>query len=139
MTSSAPALIDTDILSAILRSNPTILPSVRSYLDIHGQLSFSAITRYEILRGLKAKNADRQQNSFESFCAANSVLYLTNEVIVKASDIYADLYQRGELIGDADILIATTAMVADYALVTNNERHFNRILDLRVENWLRFS
>jgi predicted nucleic acid-binding protein len=41
------------------------------------------------------------------------------------------------LIGDADILIAATAIVADCALVTNNERHFNRIQDLRVENWLR--
>lgn len=89
--------------------------------------------------GPKAKNVDRQRSAFERFCAANSILYLTDEVVVKAADIYADLYQRGELIGDADILIAATAIVADYNLATNNERHFSRISDLRVENWLRSS
>lgn len=137
MTASAPVLIDTDTLSAILRRNPTVMQPVREYLNVHGRLSFSAITRYEILRGLKAKNASRQQGSFERFCAANSILYLTDEVIVKAAAIYADLYQRGELIGDADILIAATAITADYSLATNNERHFKRIADLRVENWLQ--
>jgi tRNA(fMet)-specific endonuclease VapC len=136
MTTSAPVLIDTDILSAILRRSPTVVQPTRDYLDVHDRLTFSVITRYEILRGLKAKNADRQQSSFERFCAASSVLYLTNEIIVKASDIYADLYRRGELIGDADILIAATAMIEDYSLATNNERHFSRIADLRVENWL---
>lgn len=139
MTSSEPVLVDTDILSAVLRRNPAVTQAARSYLDIHGQLSFSAITRYEILRGLKAKNASRQQISFEKFCAANSILYITEEVILKAADVYADLYQRGELIGDADILIAATAITADCSLATNNERHFSRISDLRTENWLRTS
>lgn len=139
MTSSAPVLVDTDILSALLRRNPAVIQTARGYLDVHGQRSFSAITRYEILRGLKAKNAGRQQISFEKFCAANSILYITEEAILKAADIYADLYQRGELIGDADILIAATAITADYSLVTNNERHFSRIPGLRIENWLQTS
>ncbi len=42
--------------------------------------------------------------------------------------------ERGELIGDADILIAATATAQDYSLVTNNKRHFDRVLDPRVEN-----
>lgn len=136
MTTSAPVLIDTDVLSAILRRQPTVIQRVRAYLEAHNRLSFSVITRYEVLRGLKAKNAERQQSAFERFCAASSILYLTEEVIVKAADIYADLYQRGELIGDADILIAATAVTAGYSLATNNERHFSRVADLRVENWL---
>jgi tRNA(fMet)-specific endonuclease VapC len=94
------------------------------------------ITRYEILRGLKARGATGQQRAFESFCATNSVLPLTDAVVVRAADIYANLHQRGELIGDADILIAATAMVEERTLVTNNRRHFDCVEDLRVENWL---
>lgn len=56
---------------------------------------------------------------------------------MKAADIYADLSARGELIGDADILIAATALAHGLGVVTNNEDHFRRIRDLRVENWLR--
>ena len=103
---------------------------------MYRRLTLSVITRYEILRGLKARNASRQQEAFEDFCAANAVLPLTEAVVVRAADIYADLHQRGELIGDADILIAATAMVEERSLVTNNRRHFDRVEDLRVENWL---
>ena len=65
------------------------------------------------------------------------VLPLTDEVVVRAADIYAALKQRGEPIGDADILIAATALDRGLAVVTNNEDHFRRISGLAVENWLR--
>lgn len=54
----------------------------------------------------------------------------------KASDIYADLRAQGEKIGDADILIAATALSWGFGVATNNERHFRRIQGLYVENWL---
>jgi tRNA(fMet)-specific endonuclease VapC len=60
---------------------------------------------------------------------------LTDDVILQAADIYADLYKRGELIADADILIAASALANSLGVVTNNERHFRRISGLHVENW----
>ena len=104
-----PALLDTDILSAIMRRNPVVLPQAREYLREHDCFTFSILTRYEILRGLKAKDANRQERAFESFCDANTVLPLSDDIIVQAATIYADLHRRGELIGDADILIGATA------------------------------
>jgi tRNA(fMet)-specific endonuclease VapC len=63
-------------------------------------------------------------------------LSITDEVVLRAADIYADLYKRGELIGDADILIAASALNG-YGIATNNEGHFRRINDLHGVNWLR--
>ena len=40
------------------------------------------------------------------------------------------------MIEDADILIAATCLVKDMLLVTDNEEHFRRIENLRVDNWL---
>ena len=137
MTWPAKLLLDTDMLSAIMRNNAAAVSKARAYLAEHERLSFSMITRYEILRGLKAKRAARQAEAFERFCASSEVLYLTDADIVKAAEIYADLRSRGALVGDADILIAATALVSGAGLVTNNEDHFNRIDGLRVENWLR--
>ncbi|MGH3086118.1 MAG: type II toxin-antitoxin system VapC family toxin [Rubrobacteraceae bacterium] len=130
-------VVDTDILSAILRRDPTALARAREYLEEHHRYTLSVITRYEILRGLKARNAKRQQEAFERFCAADTILPLSDEVVSRASEIYADLYRRGELIGDADILIAATALVEGYDLATNNERHFERIVELNIDNWLK--
>ena len=94
-------------------------------------------TRYEILRGLKAKNAIVQLQAFDRLCAGSHIVPLTDETIVKASDIYAELRRRGQPIGDADILIAASALVHELTLVTNNEDHFRRIPGVVVENWLR--
>ena len=137
MTPPAPALLDTDTLSALLRRSPAVVRRARHHLDAYGHLTFSAITRYEILRGLKARGALRQQEAFEDFCAANIVVPLTAAVVVSAAEIYADLRRREELIGDADIPIAATAAVEERAVATNNRRHFDRVEGLRVENWLR--
>ena len=130
-----PALLDTDILSAIMRRNPVVLPQAREYLREHDCFTFSILTRYEILRGLKAKDANRQERAFESFCDANTVLPLSDDIIVQAATIYADLHRRGELIGDADILIGATARVQGFGVVTNNVSHFGRIKGLCIENW----
>jgi tRNA(fMet)-specific endonuclease VapC len=128
-------VLDTDILSALMRRTPVVLNRARSYSAYHPKLTFSLITRYEILRGLKAKNATTQIASFNVFCANNEVLPITEQIIVRASDIYADLYRRGQLIGDADILIASTAIEYGLVLATNNVAHFGRIPGLQIDNW----
>ena len=38
---------------------------------------------------------------------------------------------------DADIFIAATAATRCDMLITGNVKHFNRIAELRIENWLR--
>ncbi len=55
MMALARVLLDTDILSAIMRKNPVVVSKSRSYLAEHKKLTLSVITRYEILRGLKPK------------------------------------------------------------------------------------
>ncbi len=65
----APCLLDTDILSEMLKQkSPTVVQKAAAYLQAHQQLAFSAITRYELIRGLKAKGATRQLSQFETFC-----------------------------------------------------------------------
>ncbi len=97
-------LIDTDILSAIMRQNPLAIVKAMDYLNQHNKFTFSLITRYEILRGLKAKAASKQLIAFETFCTNNIIVPVTDEIIVKAADIYAHLRRQGTPIGDADIL-----------------------------------
>jgi tRNA(fMet)-specific endonuclease VapC len=136
MTATSPALLDTDMLSEVMRArDPHVLDMARHYLAEHGRFTFSIITRYEILRGLKAREATRQVALFERQCARSVVLPLTDQIIVQATDIYAGLYKHGELVSDADILIAATAVVHDFTLITGNVGHFQRIPGLQVLSW----
>ncbi len=132
-----PLLLDTDILSAVLKSNPRVSAAAAEYLEEYGHFTISAITRFEILRGLRARNALVQAKAFDTFCAAALILPVTDAVIVKGAEIYGELYGQGRLISDADILIAATALVHGLGVATNNEEHFRRVPELRIENWLR--
>jgi tRNA(fMet)-specific endonuclease VapC len=87
------SLLDTDTLSEIMRGRDSnIVQKAREYLRTHGQFRISIITRYEILRGLKAKQASRQIMLFEERCRKSILYPLIDDIIVKASDIYAYLY-----------------------------------------------
>ena len=94
------------------------------------------ITQYEVLRGVLAKGATGQHRAFERFCGSSEVLAITPPIIEQAAEIYTNLYRRGLLIGDADILIAATALSHRYVLATNNGFHFGRIAELQIDNWL---
>jgi tRNA(fMet)-specific endonuclease VapC len=131
------ALIDTDILSLLMRNDRAVVNRTERYLIPLSILTISAITRYEILRGLRVKRATSQLIEFEDFCRDNEVLPLTDSILIRSSEIYADLSARGQLLLDADIFIAATAIEHGLVLVTNNVLHFNRIPDINIENWSR--
>ena len=91
MTTLVQALLDTDILSAIMRKNSPATERARSCLEVHRQFTFSVITRYEVLRGLLARGAAKQLDAFDQLCATSRVLPLTEPMIVQAATVYADL------------------------------------------------
>jgi tRNA(fMet)-specific endonuclease VapC len=130
------SLLDTDVLSGLMRKTPVALNRARVYLADHRQLTISLVTRFEILRGLKAKRANAQLAAFDSFCMNNEVLPITDQIIVRAAETYADLHNRGQLIADADILIAATAIENGLVMATNNLADFGRITGLQIDNWL---
>lgn len=130
------ALLDTDTLSEVMKGRDIqVLNRAREYLASNGRFTFSIITRYEILRGLKAKEAAAQALAFEDRCRESVVLPLTDEIVVRAAEIYGDLHRQGQLISDADIVIAATALVHNLPLVTENVSHFRRISGLQLQSW----
>ena len=83
-----PALLDTDTLSDIMKArDPHVRDNARQYLSTFGYFTFSLITRYEILRGLKARRATRQIARFEQRCQHSAVLPVTDAIIVRAADL----------------------------------------------------
>ena len=53
----------------------------------------------------------------------------------KFSEMKSNLKRKGNIIEDMDILIAAMALSHNLILVTNNVRHFEKVKDLRLENW----
>ena len=91
-------LLDTDILSELLKQHPLVVQRVRNCLAEHQRLAFSIITRYELLRGLKAKQARTQEAAFTLLCQASLILPITDQVVERAATLYGDLHRQGALL-----------------------------------------
>ncbi|MDX2284945.1 MAG: type II toxin-antitoxin system VapC family toxin [Bacteroidia bacterium] len=131
------ALIDTDILSFYFKGDAQVAARMGDYLEAFPQVNLSIITYYEIIAGLKFKKAERQLQAFENFANENTVIHISEASASISASLYASLRQRGITIGTADMLIAGIAIENGLTLITNNERHYEAIPGLRVENWKR--
>jgi tRNA(fMet)-specific endonuclease VapC len=65
------------------------------------------------------------------------VIEVSRAVMETFGSLKAELQKRGKAVDDFDLVIASTALVYSYSLVTNNQRHFRNIPGLRLENWVR--
>jgi tRNA(fMet)-specific endonuclease VapC len=129
------ALVDTDILSFYFKGDQKVIERFNSYLNEFDVINISIITYYEILSGLKFKKAERQLREFEDFINNNTIIHISEESAKISSDIYSDLRHKGITIGASDIFIAGIAIENELSLVTNNERHYEPIFKLKIENW----
>lgn len=130
-----PALVDTDILSMFFRGNPAVVSHFQTYLNEYRQINLSIITYYEILSGLKHRDAQKQLTLFLEFATQNTVLPLTQKSVTLSANYYASLRRDGTPVDDIDLLIAGTAVANNLVLITHNQRHFSRIEGLEWQDW----
>ncbi len=117
------------------RGNPTVVAQFRVYLTEHQQINLSIITYYEIVSGLKHRDAQKQLTHFLDFAAQNSVLPLTEQSVSISADLYATLRRNGTPVDDIDLLIAGIAISNNLILITHNQNHFSRIQNLEWQDW----
>ena len=129
-------LLDTNIVAAHLKKNPLVRGRMRQAERAGDPVKLNAVSYYETRRGLLFLDAHAQLGAFERLWQAQGIVMIDQRVLDQAAQIYADLRRMGQLIEDADILIAAIALVNDMTLVTNNTSHFSRIAGLRLEDWL---
>jgi tRNA(fMet)-specific endonuclease VapC len=128
-------LIDTDILSLFLRGDRRVVTQFAAYLAAHNSLTFSIITYYEILSGLKHRDSQPRLTQFLEFTLQSTILPLTEQSVAISADIYADLRRKGTPVDDIDLLIAGVAIANNLVLTTHNQRHFSKISGLELQDW----
>ena len=128
--------LDTNIITAFLKNDLRVVQRGSDYLELFEKLTINIISYYEILRGLKDLGNEEKLKWFEGFIQENELVSIRKYTVEKAAEIYVYLKKEGNLIEDADILMASTAIVEDLVLITNNIKHFKRVKSLRIDNWI---
>lgn len=128
-------LLDTNIVIYTMKNRP---PEVRSRFNQHAnQLCLSSVSYGELVYGC-AHSARPEENlaQVESFVARLELLDFDAAAASHFGDLRAELRAAGQLIGPWDMMIAGHARSRGLILVTNNQREFQRVAGLRLENWV---
>jgi len=133
-------VLDTNTVSYFLRGEGNVDGCFQhEIINAGNPYAIPYVVAYEIWRWLNDKPSGQSKLFVKQFeILFNNVqdkADMTASVWMKAVDVYIALKQKGQLIGDADILIAAYCIVNNYTLVTNNPGDFSRISGLNHVNW----
>ena len=119
-------LLDTSVIIDYLRGNPEVVSLLNS---LEGNIYSSYICMAELYEGVnRVSNSKKMAQIVMSFFATLSGIFGVDEQIAqKFGQIRADLKKKGNVIEDLDLFLATTCLVNDLTLITQNKKHFNRI------------
>jgi len=127
-------MLDTNICIYVIRQRPKQMLGI--FNDNVGQMAIPSITVAELIHGVeKSQQKANNRLILEDFVSHLEVLDYTPKAAQHYGIIRADLEIKGAPIGVNDLHIAGHAVSEGLTLVTNNEKEFNRIKSLFVENW----
>jgi tRNA(fMet)-specific endonuclease VapC len=136
-------LLDTDILNYFFRGHPRVISNFESVK--HEAVNITIVSRIELLQGrmeflLKASNASEILRA--QFWLAQTEILLDQFRVIFFDEVALNIFEKlnqvsaYRKIGRADLLIASIALANKATLVTRNVKDFNKINQLKLENWI---
>jgi tRNA(fMet)-specific endonuclease VapC len=129
-------LLDTNTVSDLVR-NPQgkVAQHIRKVGE--AQVFTSIIVAAELRYGATKKGSLRLSAQLGAVLGALEVLPFEAPASATYGLLRTRLEQAGRPIGANDLLIAAQALSLGYTVITDNEKEFAHVEDLRRENWLR--
>jgi len=127
-------MLDTNICIYVINSRPASVLARFKQVQL-GDIAISSVTAAELAFGVAKSGSARNRQALEMFLATLEILPFDESAIWHYGDLRADLERRGQPIGSLDTMIAAHALSTHTILVTNDTREFERVPNLRLENW----
>ncbi len=127
-------LLDTNICVHFLRGNFELINKFRQ-ISIEN-CAISEITFAELVFGAEnSSNPEKNLELIEAFTNQLIILPIFNAIHLYAKE-KARLRSKGLMISDFDLLIGCTAIEKGMIMVTENQKEFERITNIKIENWV---
>lgn len=124
-------LIDTDWIIHYLNGNKEIVEKIKSLET--GILAASVVSLAELYEGVYySTNPEGNEEALENFLSGISILGIEDNVCKVFGKERGRLRQNKKVIGDFDLLIASTCIYHRLTLLTNNRRHYDMVDGLSI-------
>jgi tRNA(fMet)-specific endonuclease VapC len=126
-------LIDTDWIIDYLKGKKSIVNKLQKLFD--EGLVISVISLAELYEGIFAsKDPKKHLKTFQDFLSGVVVLGITDEICQTFGRLRAEQRKVGVTIDNFDLLIASTVLVHDLTILTDNVKHFKKIKGIKIES-----
>lgn len=100
------------------------------------RFAISEITLAELIYGAeKSQKKSKNTEVVENFAERITIIPIFDSIKIYGRE-KARLKQKDTVISDLDLFIGATAIVNDMILVTRNVREFERMENIKIENWI---
>lgn len=128
-------LLDTNVIISLLGKKSEALTD-RVLACSEGEIGIPAIVSHELYFGVyKSQKVSFNLETIRLLLKDFVVLPFEEEDSRQAGEVRAELKKSGTPIGPYDVLIAGQAKARDLTLISNNVREFERVSDLKLEDW----
>ncbi len=128
-------LLDTNICIFIINRKPAhVLDRLQSV--VQKKIFISSVSVAELQYGVHhSRSVEQNLIALTEFLAPFDILDFDSRAAGQYGMLREALVQKGKLIGPYDLLIASQALANDLTLVTNNQKEFRQIKQLKLEDW----
>lgn len=125
-------VIDSDVLIDLLRNKVDTINWFKENKDKF-QFATTVINLFELYVGAyKSINKDKEIKDILDLIERFTILDFTIECAEESGKQRASLEKKGQILESRDIIIGSIAITNNSPLKTNNKKHFERIMGLRL-------
>jgi len=129
-------LLDTDTIIFSLKGNASVQKNL--LFHINDPIKTCVITLMELYYGAyKSQKVTGNLAKIKTLEQSLEIITVGVESVEIFGMLKSQLEKTGSRLDDFDLIIAACALVHNLTLVTNNEKHFQRIEGLKLVNWTR--
>lgn len=129
-------MLDTNICIYAINKHPDSYHNNLELLAKNNTIAISSIVLAELQYGVsKSKKKEQNQSKLDIFLSRLEIIDFSAKCTFYYGELRTELEQKGLIIENNDLLIASHAIAENATLVTNNIKEFKRIPNLILENW----
>lgn len=129
-------MLDTNICVYAINKHPDSYYKNLELLAKNNTIAISSIVLAELQYGVsKSKKKEQNQSKLDIFLSRLEIMDFPAKCTFYYGELRTELEQKGLIIGNNDLFIASHAIAENATLVTNNVKEFKRIPNLVLENW----
>ena len=131
--------LDADTISGIINENHALAMFVEVKAFEGHDITMNAVSYFEVKRGLLKPQLFKKLAALQRLTNKFRILPFDGLAAEYAADICHTLETQGLSLDREDVKIAATGIRHKAVVVTNNIKHFARVTNIRLENWVQES